>query len=493
MARLTREQLKIFGSTGADSYFGVFGSKAAGSSVNSKVIATIQSLGAWDTGLQDACVTSTDGSKAPFLEDINAYNYVTGYQQAYMFQEGIPEWAATVTYYKGSVIKRITGTYIELYTSLTDANLNNALPAVGVSDANWAFQMKMDSGDISIAASKKLYLDGGSTTYLHEVSDGNLGINGCNVGIDSGKKLFLDGDACTGNTYIYEQAADTLYVVVGGQTVIQQTATITALNKDVSIEPTKKLYFDGGDNTYFVESSNGTIDMVSNGVTRFRQSTNTGVVAGDFYISEAAKLYLDGAGDTYLCEASANTVVLTIGGVATLTMYNTYTTIAGYVTSSFLTYGFYRIDAGYSGPSAFSWDILYTNGTGGRAINFNYRVNATATTRFIFGTDGTAYADVAWTTFSPSAKKDLGKTIITPVEYLNWALEDAKKPTKGYSGIPRLKDKDNEVLEGNNVFDTEEEVAMEVTKYGKDICKISIGVALWAEDAEKRIAALESK
>lgn len=133
MAKLTRQILKLFGRDGSSDKFNQFGSRATGTAVPTKDIATIQGLDAWLNGVHQAILS---GSKAPFLQDFNGLFYVLGYQAAYLLQEGIPEWQTGTSYYIGSVVKK-TGTF-ELYGSLTDDNLGNSLPSQ-VNSAHWKY------------------------------------------------------------------------------------------------------------------------------------------------------------------------------------------------------------------------------------------------------------------------------------------------------------------------------------------------------------------
>lgn len=133
MSKLSRAFLKLFGQDGSTNNFEQFGSTVSGSAVPTKDIATIQGLSAWLNGLQDAVYGS---NKAPILEDINALLYVFGYQTVYQFQEGIAEYNSLTTYYIGSIVKK-TGTS-ELYKSITDTNLGNALPSKA-DNANWQY------------------------------------------------------------------------------------------------------------------------------------------------------------------------------------------------------------------------------------------------------------------------------------------------------------------------------------------------------------------
>jgi microcystin-dependent protein len=133
MARLTRQVLKLLGSLGNSTSFAQFGSYKGGSYTSTKDVATIQALGAWLTGLQDSLYGANN---LPILEEFNGLFYVMAYQLVYGFQEGIPEYDSTFTYYIGSIVKK-TGTS-ELYGSLTNGNVGNALPSQ-TDNANWHY------------------------------------------------------------------------------------------------------------------------------------------------------------------------------------------------------------------------------------------------------------------------------------------------------------------------------------------------------------------
>jgi hypothetical protein len=130
---IIRKLLKQFGVNGDPTNYAEFGSQVAGSPVKTKDILTIQSLSAWLNGLQDAVVA---GNHAPYLEDFNSLFYVLAYQVAYLLQDGIPEWDATTTYFNGSTVRN-PGTG-DVYQSIIDDNLNNALPN-RVDNGSWYF------------------------------------------------------------------------------------------------------------------------------------------------------------------------------------------------------------------------------------------------------------------------------------------------------------------------------------------------------------------
>ena len=123
MSALTRKFKKIFGKDSANN--GVFGSAAALSPAVSTDPEVIESLAAWLEGWSDA---TEGGLRLPTLEDTQGLKYDTDYHLAYMYQEGIPEYNASTTYYitpSISIVKE-TGT-TKIYKSLTDANVGNPL------------------------------------------------------------------------------------------------------------------------------------------------------------------------------------------------------------------------------------------------------------------------------------------------------------------------------------------------------------------------------
>lgn len=135
MARLTRQTLNVF--AGSASNQGTFGSAQAGSPAVSTSPTTVQSLGAWAAGWNDATVS---GQKLPTLEEYQGVQFVHSYMDAYIFQEGIPEYDAGTTYFQHSIVKK-PNTY-QIYGSLIDNNIGNAL-TVG---ADW--QLLVDLSNV---------------------------------------------------------------------------------------------------------------------------------------------------------------------------------------------------------------------------------------------------------------------------------------------------------------------------------------------------------
>lgn len=122
MAKLTRVTGKVFGETasasGNDPEIGQFGSAKAGTYNGTGDVATIQGLSAWSNGWIDA-VTPTQ--QYPALPEMTGVHKVLSYQNAYILQQGIPEWDSATTYYENSFCQ-VAGV---IYKSKTDENLNN--------------------------------------------------------------------------------------------------------------------------------------------------------------------------------------------------------------------------------------------------------------------------------------------------------------------------------------------------------------------------------
>ena len=141
---ITRTPLLLFGGSGLATNFAQFGSQLAGAPLKTKDIAMIQALSAWVNGWQNAVATGN----TPYLEDLNAVFYVLAYMQSYLLQEGVPEYDATTDYFVGSIVKHPGSS--ELYVSMTDANVGQALPASGSSDFSWHFLCGLVDGAFRI-------------------------------------------------------------------------------------------------------------------------------------------------------------------------------------------------------------------------------------------------------------------------------------------------------------------------------------------------------
>ena len=102
MAKYNRPNGKLFGSSATN--IGVFGSGQQNETPTTSTDPnTINTLGThWEDGWNGAVVSQAPYT-APYVEDMNAVNYVNSYNSAYLLQRGIAEYSATEEYQKDSL------------------------------------------------------------------------------------------------------------------------------------------------------------------------------------------------------------------------------------------------------------------------------------------------------------------------------------------------------------------------------------------------------
>lgn len=102
MAKYNRPNGKLFGSSATN--IGVFGSGQQNETPTTSTDPnTINNLGThWEDGWNGAVVSQAPYT-APYVEDMNAVNYVNSYNSAYLLQRGIAEYSATEEYQKDSL------------------------------------------------------------------------------------------------------------------------------------------------------------------------------------------------------------------------------------------------------------------------------------------------------------------------------------------------------------------------------------------------------
>jgi hypothetical protein len=138
MTKLAIKVQKIFGATGPTGVLGQFGSLKAGSPTYSNDPDTIQALSGYGQGIDGASINSAP----PAIQDVNSLSYLISRQIAYLMQTSVSEWDAATTYYIGSIINDGLG---NLYTSITDDNLNNVI----TDSSNWLNMTSNFSRDVS--------------------------------------------------------------------------------------------------------------------------------------------------------------------------------------------------------------------------------------------------------------------------------------------------------------------------------------------------------
>lgn len=124
-----------------------------------------------------------------------------------------------------------------------------------------------------------------------------------NIGIAPTARIFLDGASFAGDTFISEISPNRMRLFTAGLPGITIGAT-----QDVEIEPTKRLFFDGGSDTFLSEISDGRLRFITNSATILTLST------GSVEIESGDQLFFDGGGDTYILESSPNILQLATGG-----------------------------------------------------------------------------------------------------------------------------------------------------------------------------------
>lgn len=95
-------------------------------------------------------------------------------------------------------------------------------------------------------------------------------VDGGDVYMNATKKLYLDGGS---NTYISESGADTISAIAGGSEYFRVgVVTVRCVASDLIIDAAKILYLDGGSNTYIRETSGDVMDFTTGGTLRLRIS-----------------------------------------------------------------------------------------------------------------------------------------------------------------------------------------------------------------------------
>lgn len=156
MSKITRSTQIIFGSTG-NVGTGGFGAAADGNTATevstSNTLAVLMGTTAWPQGWIAATLGA---SKFPAVEDMNAVEYSITTQLAYLFQQGIPEYDAGTTYFIGGVCMGVGTT--QLFKSLTNNNLGNALPTPPNSNSNWQYCGDFSANRVVLNAAASYYV-----------------------------------------------------------------------------------------------------------------------------------------------------------------------------------------------------------------------------------------------------------------------------------------------------------------------------------------------
>ena len=88
-----------------------------------------------------------------------------------------------------------------------------------------------------------------------------------NVMLAATGKLYLDGG---GNTYLYEVSADKVDLVVGGVTVLEVAEGGGGASDYMALQALNKFYLDGGSDTYLQESGADVLDIYVGGANMIK-------------------------------------------------------------------------------------------------------------------------------------------------------------------------------------------------------------------------------
>lgn len=168
MSKLTRVLQRLFASTSGSTQIGVFGSLAAGSPqyAGSDALA-VQALPNFEAGWPGAVV----GGNSPAIEDLNALCYLYGYQLAYLFQQGIPEYDGSTVYYFASVFQSGGSFYQVTYGSASgvsgQAPPNTTYYKSFILDGSPTLFISSDSGSNAIGPGSVTVVLSGSLAALN--------------------------------------------------------------------------------------------------------------------------------------------------------------------------------------------------------------------------------------------------------------------------------------------------------------------------------------
>ena len=180
MTKYNRPNGKLFGSSASN--IGVFGSGQTGetptTSTDPNAINTLNTH--WEDGWNGAVVSQAPYT-APFIEDMNAVNYVNSYNSAYLLQRGIPEYDANEEYQADSVCTYNGEIWICLQDSTTGVTptegaywhmqaevpvMNDNAVLVGQTGVGATVTDTLNQGDI-VATTSGLDVKAGAITNTH--------------------------------------------------------------------------------------------------------------------------------------------------------------------------------------------------------------------------------------------------------------------------------------------------------------------------------------
>ena len=183
MAKYNRPNGKLFGSSATN--IGVFGSGQQNETPTTSTDPnTINTLGThWEDGWNGAVVSQAPYT-APYVEDMNAVNYVNSYNSAYLLQRGIAEYSATEEYQKDSLC-----TY---NSEIWMCKLDNTVGQTPSEGTYWHLQ-----GEVPIMNANEILVGavGGTPTVVDTNGQGDVLASATGLNIKAGAIVNADIDA----------------------------------------------------------------------------------------------------------------------------------------------------------------------------------------------------------------------------------------------------------------------------------------------------------
>lgn len=339
MARIPRVTQTIF--AGSASNNGVFGSAQDGSKVLSNTLATLMGKPAWAAGWLSAVI---GGSKFPPLEEFQALDYIETTQLAYLFQEGIPEWDVGTTYFTPTSIVKAPGT-VQLFQSLVNNNLGNALPTAPASNSNWKYLC-----DLANITAGRTLLTGNQTYYVsstgNDTNPGTSGspwltiqhaINYIAANVDGGGHVAMIQVQDTGSptTYAANISVSMAFVgfgpngvVISGNAVTPANVVLTVANASPALTVTGEGVGIQIQNLQIQNTSTGSALSVGQGASVV---LGTGIIfgiAGSKQVDIESGGYFSGQGNAYTISGAA-AIHIQAGVNSKATINNSTVTVTG--------------------------------------------------------------------------------------------------------------------------------------------------------------------
>ena len=166
MAKLTRYLQKIFANN--SNQVGVFGTGV--NKETSKNVETLQSAD-YEDGWSSAIITNKN---YPIWQEMDGVQYGLSYQLKYLFQNGIPEWLSTETYYTNSYCRVGSTIYYSLqdnntnhspisspdYWTAVKADINNKITNC-ILEIPQDIKLELNSGTLTLKSGSKVYVPNG--------------------------------------------------------------------------------------------------------------------------------------------------------------------------------------------------------------------------------------------------------------------------------------------------------------------------------------------